>query len=125
MKTSIPGTLQVRRYEDDEGLIGDMIFDETSGIDGRGMIVDAKDPTRRKKIARNARATDLLSPVFRDGAAVAEVEGLEAARARTKENLERLHPTIRRFMNPHEYPVGLEVGLHELRDKMILQARRI
>ncbi len=27
-------------------------------------------------------------------------------------------------MNPHEYPVGLDIGLHELRDTMIHQARK-
>lgn len=124
IKTSIPGTLQVRRYEGADGLIGDMIYDETTGIDDRGIIVDAKDPTRRKKIASMAAATDLLEPALRDGQVLAVVEGLEAIRKRMKENLERLHPTIRRFMNPHEYPVGLEIGLHELRNQMVQQARQ-
>ncbi|QDS99216.1 nicotinate phosphoribosyltransferase [Adhaeretor mobilis] len=125
IKTSIPGTLQVRRYEDANGLIGDMIFDETNGIDDRGIIVDAKDPTRRKKIASNANAVDLLRPAFRAGKVVAEPESLEVIRQRMHENIERLHPTVRRFMHPHEYPVGLDVGLHELRDEMILQARQV
>jgi nicotinate phosphoribosyltransferase len=35
----------------------------------------------------------------------------------------KLHPGIRRFMNPHEYPVGIDIGLHELRDQMIRQMR--
>ena len=39
-------------------------------------------------------------------------------------SLQQLHPSVRRFMNPHEYPVGLDIGLHELRDSMILQARQ-
>jgi len=125
IKTSIPGTLQVRRYEDNDGLIGDMIYDETREIDDRGIIVDAKDPTRRKKIASQALATDLLTPAFRGGDVVAEAETLEVIRGRVRENLERLHPTIRRFMNPHEYPVGLEIGLHELRDEMVRQARQV
>lgn len=124
IKTSIPGTLQVRRYEDTEGLIGDMIYDENSGTDERGIIVDAKDPTRRKKIASKANATDLLDPALREGAVVANPETLDAIRARAKENLGRLHPTIRRFLNPHEYPVGLDIGLHELRNEMIQQARQ-
>jgi nicotinate phosphoribosyltransferase len=125
IKTSIPGTLQVRRYEDANGLIGDMIFDETSGIDNRGIIVDAKDPTRRKKIARKANAVDLLRPAFREGKVVAEPEILEDIRQRMQQNIEQLHPTVRRFINPYEYPVGLDVGLHELRDAMIQQARQV
>ena len=27
------------------------------------------------------------------------------------------------FINPHQYPVGLESGLHELKTELILQAR--
>lgn len=124
IKTSIPGTLQVRRYEDTNGLIGDMIYDESREIDDRGIIVDAKDPTRRKRISNHAVATDLLTPAFRDGNVVPDAESLERIRGRMKENLERLHPTIRRFMNPHEYPVGLEIGLHELRDEIVRRARQ-
>lgn len=123
IKTSIPGILQVRRYLQDGGLMGDMIYDETHGIDQRGIIVDSKDPTRRKKLAGKAEAVDLLTPVLRAGNVVAEPEGLEAIRQRMKENLQAVHPTIRRFMNPHEYPVGLDIGLHELRDAMIHEAR--
>ena len=123
IKTSIPGTLQVRRYATDDGLIGDMIYDEGSGVDDRGIIVDAKDPTRRKKLTGKATAMDLLVPVLRAGKTTVEPERLNAIRERMKENIGGLHPTIRRFMNPHEYPVGLDIGLHELRDKMVREAR--
>jgi nicotinate phosphoribosyltransferase len=36
-----------------------------------------------------------------------------------------LHPGIRRFMNPHEYPAGLERGLHEFKMRLILDARGV
>ncbi len=49
---------------------------------------------------------------------------LEAARDRAREQLDALHPGIRRFLNPHVYPVGLERGLHEARAQAILVARR-
>lgn len=124
IKTSIPGMLQVRRYEDENGLIGDMIYDEINAVDERGVIVDAKDPTRRMKLASKARSTDLLIPAIREGGIVAKVDDLDVVRRRTRQQTQRMHPTIRRFMNPHEYPVGLDIGLHELRDEMIHQARR-
>jgi nicotinate phosphoribosyltransferase len=38
-------------------------------------------------------------------------------------NLRRLHPTIRRFVNPHAYPAGLEQNLHERKMQMILDAK--
>ena len=123
IKTSIPGMLQVRRYATDGGPVGDMIYDESAGIDEREIIVDSKDPTRRKKLASDAAAVDLLTPVIRRGTIVTKTEELDVIRARARDGLQGLHPSIRRLMNPHEYPVGLDIGLHELRDRMIHQAR--
>jgi len=122
VKTSIPGILQVRRFED-RGLVGDMIYDETHGVDERGIIVDIKDPTRHKKLKNKGAAVDLLTPVIRGGQLEAPVEDLDRIRTRVQDGLEKLHPTIRRLMNPHEYPVGLDIGLHERRDHMIREAR--
>jgi len=123
IKTSIPGMLQVRRYQTDEGLIGDMIYDETRGIDPRAVIVDSKDTTRRKRLAQHAQSHDLLAPAMRKGEAVANQDSLDTIRTRALQQLEMVHPTIRRFMNPHEYPVGLDIGLHEVRDRMIHEMR--
>ena len=122
-KTSIPGVLQVRRFEDEKGLVGDMIYDETHGIDQRRVIVDAKDANRRKSIPAGAAGSDLLVPVMRAGEVVLAEETIDDARARTQRELGRLHPTVKRLMNAHEHPVGLDVGLHELRDQMIREMR--
>jgi nicotinate phosphoribosyltransferase len=123
-KTSIPGILQVRRFEAEGAFAGDMIYDETTGLGGRSEIVDVKDATRRKALPREARATDLLLPTVRGGRVVANVESMDAIRERVRSELRKLHPAIRRFMNPHEYPVGLDAGLHDLRTRMIHEARR-
>jgi nicotinate phosphoribosyltransferase len=123
VKTSIPGVLQVRRFETSEGLVGDMIYDETSGVDQRRMIVDIKDPTRRKSMPAETGSSELLQPVMREGRVVAQPDELAAARARAQSELAKVHPSIRRFVHPHEYPVGIDIGLHELRDRMIQTAR--
>lgn len=123
IKTTIPGMLQVRRFEDDGGLIADMIYDELTGVDDSRQIVDPKDPTRRRKISGEAQSRDLLVPVTRGGDLVLEDEGLGAKRDRAARELAKLHPGVRRFMNPHEYPVGLEPALHKLRNRMIDGAR--
>jgi nicotinate phosphoribosyltransferase len=123
IKTSIPGILQVRRYEDEQGMLGDLIYDETRGIDPRGILVDAKDPTRRKKLDHGARATDLLVPVMRSGAVTRAIDPLDVTRKRARDGMQQLHPSVRRFLHPHEYPVGLDVGLHDLRNEMIRQSR--
>jgi nicotinate phosphoribosyltransferase len=34
-----------------------------------------------------------------------------------------LHPGIKRTVNPHEYPAGLELGLHERKMRMLVEGR--
>ncbi len=123
IKTSIPGMLQVRRFEDGRGHVADMIYDELTGVDDARLIADPKDPTRRKKISSKASTRDLLIPIARKGRVVFEDETLDVIRDRVREELGKVHPGTQRFLNPHEYPVGLEPALHELRNNMIDNAR--
>ncbi|MEZ6072050.1 MAG: nicotinate phosphoribosyltransferase [Pirellulales bacterium] len=126
-KTTIPGVLQVRRFHSNDHLAGDMIYDESRGIDTREIIVDVKDSNRRKRLPTGAVGGDLLGPVLRGGAPVGPyadgTETLEVARTRAARELAGLHPSVRRLLNPHEYPVGIDVGLHERRDQMIREMR--
>lgn len=123
IKISIPGILQVRRFENQRGMIADMIYDELTGVDDARLIVDPKNPTRRKKISSKASARELLVPITRSGEIVYEEEPLDALRDRARTELAKVHPGTHRFLNPHEYPVGLEPALHELRTRMIDEAR--
>lgn len=119
IKTSIPGILQVRRFEDSGGYLADMIYDAEQGADPRNTIVDPQNALRRRAIDDQTKACDLLQPVFRNGSRVAPPVDLGEARERAKQQLSRLHPGTRRLLNPHEYPVGIDVGLHELRARLI------
>lgn len=123
IKTSIPGILQVRRFETEGRFIADMIYDETLGVDSQNLIVDPGNAQRRKKIPSTAIGTDLLLPVMRAGKVVTEAASAAEAKERAQQQLQKLHPTIRRILNPHNYPVGLDIGLHQLRERMITQAR--
>ena len=123
IKTSIPGTLQVRRFDDESGLVGDLIYDEVSTPEPGRQLVDPGDPNRMKQIGDEANARDLLVPIAREGVFKDIDLSLETARERAKRELDRLHAGIRRFSNAHTYPVGLETSLHELRGQMIRDAR--
>jgi nicotinate phosphoribosyltransferase len=123
IKTSIPGVLQVRRFETAAGFTGDMILDELRGADERRTIVDSKDPTRHRRMPAEAAFADLLQPALRGGQPVGSPESLEQIRSRVREQLARLQPGVRRFLHPHEYPVGIDLGLHEFRQQLIMQAR--
>lgn len=125
VKVNNPGVLQVRRFGTPDAWLGDAIWDELTPPppDADWTIVDPADPTRRKVFAAGTPWRDVLAPVFRNGARVLPEEPTEAARERCLRELAGLHPTIRRFDNPHEYPAGLELGLHELKTALIMEAR--
>jgi nicotinate phosphoribosyltransferase len=124
IKTSSPGVQQVRRFEKNGEPTADVIFDESRPLVGDVVVVDPMDATRRKRIAAGTPFKDLLVPIFRAGRLVGELATIGEARLRAKEQLARFHGGIKRILNPHQYPVGLELGLHELKMDLISKARR-
>ncbi len=126
-KVTTPGVLGVRRFTRPDGsLAGDMIYDvdHPPACDGATM-VDPADSTRRKTFTAEQACTELLVPVFSGGKRVYTPPALDEARARAIAGVDSLDPTVRRFLNPHTYPVGLERGLHDLRRALVLKARGI
>jgi nicotinate phosphoribosyltransferase len=122
-KTTVPGVLQVRRFSRDGAAFSDAIYDEGLGLPSPSVIVDPADPTRRREIPAGTPGEDLLVPIFRRGRRVWEAPPLAAVRERTRAELARFHAGVKRFLNPHRFPVGLERGLHELRTRLVLEAR--
>jgi nicotinate phosphoribosyltransferase len=124
IKVSNPGLQQVRRYQSDEEFIADAIYDADNPPKAGCTIVDPMNMTRRRTIEAATPYTDLLVPVFRHGKPVYDVPSLEAVRRNVADQLSRCHAGIKRFVNPHQYPVGLESRLYERKTRLILQARR-
>jgi nicotinate phosphoribosyltransferase len=128
IKMTTPGVLGVRRFRDRAGLpnqfLADAIYDEAIGIGGDGVeIVDPMDPTRRKRLPADQPHEELLAPIFRGGKCVYKLPRLESIRQRAAEQLAACHAGIKRLINPHRYPVGLEKQLHELKTQLVLAAR--
>jgi nicotinate phosphoribosyltransferase len=123
VKVTTPGILQVRRFQTDTKFIGDALYDEARNLPQDFTIVDPADATRRKHFPPGAGHEDLLVPVLRQGEPVGEAPALEAIRERVRQQLAMLHPGIKRLTNPHQYPAGLELGLHELKTQLILRAK--
>lgn len=122
-KVTNPGMLQVRRFQTDNAFIGDAIYDETRPLPGRITIVDPADATRRKSFPADTPHEDLLVPIFRRSKLVYKPPSLDATRTRTQKQLAMLHSGIKRFANPHQYPAGLELTLHEFKTELILRAK--
>jgi nicotinate phosphoribosyltransferase len=119
-KSSIPGRLQVRRFIQDGAFIADAIHDIDHPLPTAGItVVDPDEPLRHKTIPLEAESIELLQPVMKNGALIGGIEAPAEARGRCRENIAKLHPTILRLTNPHRYPAGLELTLHERREEMI------
>ncbi len=123
-KVSTPGVLQVRRFGNSQGALADGIFDvEAPPGPGGWTIIDPLDATHRRTLDAAAPFEDLLVPVFRAGRRVYDPPPLEASRERVTQQLARFHAGIKRFVNPHRFPVGLEQSLFDARTSLILEER--
>ena len=122
-KSTTPGVLQVRRFRLGSEFIGDAIYDLCHPPTGSWTIVDPSDATRRKRFRQSTLEEDLLVPIFRRGKRVYDTPGLYQIRERVRQQLAMFHPGIKRAVNPHQYPAGLELSLHELKTQLILKSR--
>jgi nicotinate phosphoribosyltransferase len=126
-KLTTPGVLNVRRYIATDGHIaGDMVFDINRIIDISEVIVDPMDELRRKML-KGKEFRLLLQPLARGGVTclTEEFTSALAAQARTKAGLATLDESQKRILNPHTYPVGLELGLHNRRKELVAKYRGI
>lgn len=125
IKISTPGIQQVRRFRDERGFLADMVYNtEETGMDKDVTMIDPLDFTKRRRFDANQTYEDLLVPIFDAGNRVYELPDIHSVRARVQTQLAGLHPGVKRFVNPHTYPVGLEKHLHEMKTELILAIRR-
>ncbi len=122
IKITNPGRHQVRRYFNNGLYEGDAIYDLSLGMEG-ATILDPLDETRHKDFSKEATFKDLLVPIMRSGEIVYTCPELTEVRAHLQEELARFHGSIKRLINPHEYPVGLEQKLFHLKKELIMKAR--
>ena len=119
-KTSIPGILQVRRYLNEYGKPrADMLYNTAEPLPDQLILVDPADSTRRlRHQARNARSASCWSRCSGQGQRVLDLPTLAESRAHAQREVQSLDPSIRRFLNPHTFPVGLEKGLYDYRTQL-------
>lgn len=124
VKVSNPGSLQVRRFEDQKEYLADMIYDELDGNPKERTIVDIADVTIHRRIPGSAKYHDLLVPIFRHGDLVYERPSIHRMRDMAQSELGRFYSGVKRLLNPHIYPVGLELGLYEFKSRLVHEVRK-
>lgn len=124
IKTSTPGIQQVRRFRNDRGFMADMIFDvRDESAAGKATMVDPYDFTRQRTFDSKYDFEDLLQPIFQAGKQCYVIPTIEETKLRVQQQLSQLHSGIKRFVNPHTYPVGLEKNLFDTKTSLILKLR--
>lgn len=123
IKVSNPGILQVRRYEKNGEYRADLIYDIHTDISKGCRLVDPLDPTKEKEVSGDYKYKDLLVPIFKKGELVYSLPGLPDIRARTLGELENFPVGIKRFLNPHQYIVGMEKSLFDLKFELVRNIR--
>jgi nicotinate phosphoribosyltransferase len=124
-KTSVPGSLQVRRFHQPDGrFVADAIYETDHAVSNPCEIVDpeTKDKTQ---IPADTRYSDLLVPIFRSGKLVYEAPAIEMSRDHLRKQLSCMPPEILQLNNPQPYKIGLERSLYDLRAKLIEHAKEL
>lgn len=122
-KRTIPGIQSVLRFYDESGCPrGDMILDEAVDTQNRSSMVDIIDPVTIHRLGGYS-CRELLEQVVAGGKSAKAPDSLERAKTRCRDALMMLDPATKRFLNPQTYPVGLEAGLSDLRQRLAAEER--
>jgi nicotinate phosphoribosyltransferase len=130
IKINNPGIQQVRRFFSKKNgkkqLVADMLYDTLQSLDNEHKIIDPLDITRRKIIhSDETEFEELLVPIFKNGEAVYKSPDIKDIRQNTFQSLAELPTGVKRFINPHSYPVGLEEKLFTTKTDLVLKLRKL
>jgi nicotinate phosphoribosyltransferase len=123
IKVSNPGILQVKRFYTDEGNIADALYDIHTDLSDGCTIIDPFDVTKKTILKKNLQSYDLLIPIFRAGQSVYTSPPLSEIQITARDNLKKFQVGIKRFIHPHQYVVGMEKSLYDLKVKLIQNIR--
>jgi len=119
-KTTNPGIPKVIRFYNNDGIVeGDLIYDESEEPKKSKVIFDPLNPHRKKNIKKGWQFKELLVPIFDKGKCLYSYPSLIDIHSYAEKELKTLHPSHRRFENPHEYPVGLSEFLIKTKEHLI------
>lgn len=121
-KVTNPGILQVRRFFNGTQYTADAIYDELIGYQNPLKIVNPHDPSIQ--LIPEGEGQDLLQPIFQKGRCIYKKPSLQQIQAHAKQELSRLKPSMKRFVNPEYYFMGLEQMLYNKKMELIHKYRK-
>ena len=102
--------------------MADAIYEEGFAPENGAVIVDPLDAIRRRRVSSKLQFEELLVPAVKNGQRLWANAPLVQAQQRARIGLAAFDAGIKRFSNPHRYPAGLEVRLHEKKMQMVERA---
>lgn len=124
VKVSTPGIQQVRRFYNQNGFIADMIYNTEMPPPTEAIMIDPYDFTKKRSFEDSTSYEDLLTPIFEEGNLIYTVPTIVEVRERVQNQLAQFYKGIKRFSNPHVYPVGLEEQLFDMKTALIVALRQ-
>jgi nicotinate phosphoribosyltransferase len=131
IKVNNPGIQQVRRFyqngqQGQHSLMADMLYDTLLPLGKKHKIIDPMDPTRRKIVnPADLHYEEMLVPIFKEGKQVYHCPDIHTLRDTAAQSIDTLPSGVKRFVNPHSYPVGLEEKLYKAKTELILKLRNL
>ncbi|MBL0691323.1 MAG: nicotinate phosphoribosyltransferase [SAR324 cluster bacterium] len=123
-KINNPGRYQVRRFFDsDHKMIADALYNIDLKKPESWQIVGVFDSDLRKNIINHHSSRELLKPIYKSGEMIYNFPTIHQVRQNTLNNLATLDNSVKRSVNPHLYPAGLELSAHLQKAKFIAQVR--
>ena len=124
LKSTVPGRKRVWRVTRPDGAFEmDVIALEGEKLGPGDEVFDPSHPLRHAPIPEETGLTDLRIVVMEGGRRKCPPMALPAIAKRAAKEIRCLPEGCLRFMNPHRYRVALSPKLHELRLKLIEEAR--
>ena len=127
-KVPNPGDKRVwRLYGEDGYAVADLLALGTDRpTEGETIVLHHPDrlETQRTLAAGDVKEIEpLLVDILDEGELVYETPSIEHMREAREADIDRLHPGVRRLINPHLYPVSLTGGLRRLKTDLIRSTR--
>ncbi len=128
-KTPNPGNKVIYRIYDQRGYAtADVLALHDEVLDGKKEMTlrHPNDHTKFRKLAPGeiSQIEPLQADVLREGKVVIEANDIDGMRKLRQKDVDRLDPGVRRIMYPHIYHVSLTQKLWDLKQTLILEAKK-